>query len=115
MATLFVSLAGETCARIFSHLRPPGVTVMASLESRRYTRERDGEEFLIIASPQKRDDPNGYSLDFTIERNVGGQRMETEFHAANTFDSEDEAIEGCFEAARMIIDGKVPELYEKLP
>ncbi len=39
--------------------------------------------------------------------------MEKDFHAANTFLTEDEAVEACFEAARMIIDGKVPELSDE--
>ncbi len=86
---------------------------MASSESLRYTRERDGEVFLIIANPQKLDDPTGYRIDFTIGRNVGGQRVEKDFHAANTYPTEDEALEACFEAARMIIDVKVPELSDE--
>ncbi len=86
---------------------------MASSESLRYTRERDGEVFLIITNPQKLDDPTCYGLDFTIGRNVGGQRVEKDFHAANTFLTEDEAVEACFKAARMIIDGKVPELSDE--
>ena len=86
---------------------------MASSEILRYTRVRDGEVFVIIANPQEVDDRTGYSLAFTIGRKVGGEWVEKGFNAANTFPTEDEAVEGCFEAGRMIIDGKVPELSDE--
>ena len=76
---------------------------------------RDGEEYIITATPFKLDAPIRYSLDITIAREAGGKRHMKKFSAANTFDTEEEAIAHCFEFGRRIIDGKAPEFSGELP
>ncbi len=64
----------------------------------------------IIAKPHLLDAPRRWSLDIDISRQHADGVHEKHFDAANTFLTEDEAVQHCFEFGRRIIDGSVPEI-----
>lgn len=63
--------------------------------------------YLIQAAPYQLADSGEFTINIDILRDSGGTINIRNFSTANTFKTEGEAIQQCFEFGRLIIDGKV--------
>jgi len=66
------------------------------------------KEFEIKASPQQLAESGEWSLNIYITHHKGGETLEKNFSATNTFKTRDEAISHCHNFGRQVIDGQVP-------
>ena len=62
--------------------------------------------FTIRPAPMKLAESEKWTLEIYISRDTGAEIRERHFSAANTFDTEDEAIRHCIDFGMKIIDGK---------
>lgn len=67
------------------------------------------KEFEIKASPHNMAESSEWSLNIYIIHHKGGETLERNFSAADTFKTRDEAISHCHKFGRQIIDGQVPD------
>lgn len=66
------------------------------------------KEFEIKASPHQLAESGEWSLNIYITHHKGGETLEKNFSAANTFKTREEAISHCYNFGRQIIDGQAP-------
>lgn len=66
------------------------------------------KEFEIKASPHQLAESGEWSLNIYVTHHKGGEILEKNFSAADTFKTRDDAIFHCHNFGRQIIDGKVP-------
>jgi hypothetical protein len=62
--------------------------------------------YIIHATPYKLAEDKGWFINLHIERHTGSGVTDRNFSAANTFPTEAEAIQHCFNFGMQIIDGK---------
>ncbi len=66
------------------------------------------KDFIIVACPQQLADSNRWNTAVTIELHTGPEVINKPFSAGNTYETRDEALEGCFNFGRQIIDEQIP-------
>lgn len=66
------------------------------------------KSYEIHATPQRLVDSGRWNMHLTITKFSGPSVTEKMFSAANTFKTEQEAIEHCISFGKQIIDGKSP-------
>ena len=68
------------------------------------------KDFVIAVRTRRRTKTGRWTLDIQIERHTGPDMHVKGFNAADTFDTNEAAVEGCIVFGRRIIDGQVPGL-----
>ena len=63
--------------------------------------------YVIHATPKQLRDSGKWNMDLTITKHHGNHVAEKKLFAANTFDTEDEAIKHCIGFGKQVINGQV--------
>jgi hypothetical protein len=79
------------------------------------TNEIEYKGFIIEAHPQQLVDTGWWTTYGQIYRHSGSRTFSTDFYASPTYKTREEAIIGCLEFGKRIIDGEFPDLIKKLP
>ena len=68
------------------------------------------KEFEIQAVPYKLLEPEEWTIKVLIVKHTGDAQVTRPFSASNSFPTEEEAVQRCFEFGKRIIDGEVEGL-----